>query len=193
MVRAFLLFLRGLFDRIVLVSAAVAGGLVPGSYHQYRQRLGGRLDQARLDLAAWQKLADQFFQGDLNRLIQYHLDSNNATFHAEGSVIQSLVTSEQRLQGGSGRAERQCVSAGDISDTTSGRRLGAFHPRRLGSDIHDFARWAVVRTDSRRPRLVPVSCHMAIPGTAHKGAHRIQLHRLTANRAPRLKKFNPRS
>ena len=69
---------RGLLDRVILVSAAVAGGLVPGFIAQYRQRLGGRLDQARLDLEPWQKLADQFYQGDIDKLIQYHLASTGA-------------------------------------------------------------------------------------------------------------------
>src|SRR2546429_70783 len=43
-----MLFLRGLFDRLFLVTAVVAGGLLPGFIAQYRQRVGGRLDQARL-------------------------------------------------------------------------------------------------------------------------------------------------
>ncbi len=91
-------FLRGLFDRLLVACAVVAGGLVPGFIAQYRQRLGGRLDQARLDLEPWQRIADQFYQGDLNKLIQYHLTSNDATFHAEGGVIQSLIATVQRLQ-----------------------------------------------------------------------------------------------
>jgi Protein of unknown function (DUF2937) len=91
--------LRGLLDRVLLVCAVIAGGLVPGFIVQYRQRLGGRLDQAQLDLAPWQKLADQFYQGDLGRLIQYHLDSSDVKFRAEGAVIRSLVASVQRLQG----------------------------------------------------------------------------------------------
>lgn len=90
---------RGLFDRLFLICAVVAGGLVPGFIAQYRQRLGGRLDQARLDLAPWQKLADQFYQGDVGKLIQYHLDSNDPRFHAEGAVIRGLVESVQQLQG----------------------------------------------------------------------------------------------
>jgi len=94
-----MLFLRGLFDRLFLVTATVAGGLVPGFIAQYRQRLGGRLDQARLDLEPWQRIADQFYQGDIGKLIQYHLDSKDATFHLEGSVIQSLIATVQRLQG----------------------------------------------------------------------------------------------
>ena len=51
--------IRGLVDRVLLICAVVAGGLVPGFISQYRQRLGGMLDQARLDLAPWQRIADQ--------------------------------------------------------------------------------------------------------------------------------------
>ena len=90
--------LRGLLDRLLLIAAVVAGGLVPGFIAQYRQRLGGRLDQARLDLAPWQKLADQYHHGDLGQLIRYHLSSPDPTFHAEGGLIQSLLASVQQLQ-----------------------------------------------------------------------------------------------
>ncbi len=92
-------FVRGLFDRMLLICAVVAGGLVPGFISQYRQRLGGRLDQAQLDLAPWQKIAEQFFHGDIGKLIQYHLQSKDATFHSEGAVIASLIATVQHLQG----------------------------------------------------------------------------------------------
>ena len=91
-------FVRGLLDRVLLVVAVVAGGLVPGFVVQYRQRLGGRLDQALLDLAPWQAIADQFWQGSLDRLVQYHLASTDPTFHAEGSVIESLRNTVHQLQ-----------------------------------------------------------------------------------------------
>jgi hypothetical protein len=90
--------IRGLFDRLLLISAVVAGGLVPGFISQYRQRLGGRLDQAQLDLALWQKIADQYFHGDLAKLIQYHLASKDPTFHSEGAAISTLVSTVQQLQ-----------------------------------------------------------------------------------------------
>jgi hypothetical protein len=89
---------RGLLDRAVLVSAAVAGGLIPGFIAQYRQRLGGRLDQAQLDLAPWQKLADQYYHGDVEKLIQYHLASTDPTFHSEGAIIRALVATVHQLQ-----------------------------------------------------------------------------------------------
>ncbi len=91
-------YVRGLIDRLLLICAVVAGGLVPGFISQYRQRLGGRLDQARIDLAPWQKIADQYFHGDLTQLIRYHLASKDSTFHAEGAAISSLVASVQHLQ-----------------------------------------------------------------------------------------------
>jgi hypothetical protein len=91
-------FVRGLFDRLLLVGAVVAGGLLPGFIAQYRQRLGGRLDQAQLDLEPWQRIADMFHQGDLEKLIQYHLNSTDPTFRAEGNVIRSLLETVQQLQ-----------------------------------------------------------------------------------------------
>ena len=90
--------LRGLIDRLLLVAAVVTGGLIPGFIAQYRQRLGGRLDQAQLDLAPWQHIADQYHHGDIAQLIQYHLASRDLTFHSEGAVIQALVQTVDRLQ-----------------------------------------------------------------------------------------------
>ena len=91
-------FIRGLIDRLLLLATVIAGGLVPGFITQYTQRLGGRLDQALLDLAPWQQIADQYFHGDVGQLIQYHLASRDVTFHAEGAAIEALVASVQRLQ-----------------------------------------------------------------------------------------------
>lgn len=92
-------FVRGMLDRALLICAVVAGGLVPGFIAQYRQRLGGRLDQALIDLSPWQKIADQYFHGDLHGLIQYHLASKDPTFHSEGAAIGALMRNVQHLQG----------------------------------------------------------------------------------------------
>ena len=53
---------------------------------------------ALLDLAPWQHLADQYYQGDIERLIRYHLASSDPKFQAEGAVIRALVTNVQQLQ-----------------------------------------------------------------------------------------------
>jgi len=91
-------WVRALIDRLLLVAGVVTGGLVPGFISQYRQRLGGRLDQARLDLEPWQAIANQHHHGDLGQLVQYHLASHDPTFFAEGQAIQALVDTVHRLQ-----------------------------------------------------------------------------------------------
>lgn len=91
-------YLRGLIDRIVLVCMIVLGGTIPGYITQYRQRLGGRLDQARIDLESWQKIADQFYHGSLAQLIADHRASADPAIRAEGGVVEGLMASITHLQ-----------------------------------------------------------------------------------------------
>lgn len=88
---------RGLLDRIVLVAGFIAGGCLPGFVAQYRQRVGGRLDQARLDLAPFQEIAQRFHGGDLDALVRHHLASPDPSFLAEGQAIQGMIDAIARL------------------------------------------------------------------------------------------------
>jgi hypothetical protein len=90
---------RGLLDRAVLVAGTVAGGCVPGFIVQYRQRVGGRLDQVIQDLVPFRAIAERFHGGSLDALIKHHLVSSDSTFRAEGAAIQAMVDSELRLRG----------------------------------------------------------------------------------------------
>lgn len=83
--------LRGILDRIVLVAAVLAAACVPSFIAQYRQRLGGRLDQAVQDLQLFQEIANRNHGGDLQKLIQHHLKSSDMTFRDEGVAIQKMV------------------------------------------------------------------------------------------------------
>jgi hypothetical protein len=90
--------LRGLLDRIVLLVGTIAGGCVPGFIQQYRQRVGGRLDQVQVDLAPFQEIARRYHDGDMDKLVRHHLASTDPTFHAEGQALQSMMLSLSRLQ-----------------------------------------------------------------------------------------------
>jgi hypothetical protein len=90
--------LGGLLDRVVLVTGTVLGGCLPGFAAQYRQRVGGRLDQVEIDLQPFRDIAARFHGGSMDALIQHHLRSPDNTFHAEGQAIQSMVDSELRLR-----------------------------------------------------------------------------------------------
>jgi hypothetical protein len=92
------MMLRGLFDRIVLVVAIFAAALVPSYIQQYKQRVGGHLDQVVRDLAPFQELARKFHGGDINRLIRQHLASPDPTFKGEGDAIHKMVDAEARLR-----------------------------------------------------------------------------------------------
>lgn len=91
-------FIRGILDRIILVIGVVAAGCIPSFIAQYRQRVGGRLDQVLQDLAPFQEIANQFHHGSLQELIQHHLASVDATFHDEGAALQSMVVSAEQLR-----------------------------------------------------------------------------------------------
>jgi len=92
-----MIYIRGILDRIVLVVAVIAAGCIPSFIAQYRQRIGGMLNQVQLDLAPFQAIADKFHHGSLAELIRHHLDSSDLTFYSEGAAIQAMVDSAERL------------------------------------------------------------------------------------------------
>lgn len=92
--------LRGLLDRIILVAGVIAAGCIPSFIVQYRQRMGGMLDQVLRDLAPFQEIANRSHGGSLAELIRHHIASTDATFHAEGAAIQAMVDSAARLRTG---------------------------------------------------------------------------------------------
>lgn len=88
---------RGILDRLVLLAAVLIAACVPSFIVQYRQRLGGRLDQVSADLAPFQAIANHDFGGSLAKLIDYHLASQDTTFHQEGVALQSMVDAAAHL------------------------------------------------------------------------------------------------
>ena len=92
-----MLFMRGILDRLILVTSIIAAGCIPSFIAQYRQRVGGQLDQAMQDIAPFQEIANLFHHGSLQELIQHHLASADATFYKEGAALQAMVNSAAQL------------------------------------------------------------------------------------------------
>jgi len=90
--------IRGVLDRLVLVAAILAGGCVPSFMAQYRQRLGGRLDQVTRDLLPFEQIAQRDFGGSMDGLIQHHRDSLDHAFQLEGAAIQQMLETAARLR-----------------------------------------------------------------------------------------------
>jgi hypothetical protein len=90
--------IRGALDRLVLVAAILTGGCVPSFMAQYRQRVGGRLDQVLRDLLPFEQIAQRDFGGSLDALIQHHRDSLDLAFQQEGAAIQQMLDAAARLR-----------------------------------------------------------------------------------------------
>lgn len=119
-------FVSGMLDRLTLVGGVLVGGAVPSFITQYRQRVGGHLDQVLKDLKPFQDIAAQFHNGSLDALIKHHRASTDPTFKKEGDAIfamqqsaKSLAETVQALQGNliqqleylSGKADPEILQA----------------------------------------------------------------------------------
>lgn len=91
-------FIRGILDRIVLVAGIVAAGCIPSFISQYRQRLGGRLDQVLKDIEPFQQIANQYHHGRIKELIEHHLNSTDATFRDEGAALEAMINAAEQLK-----------------------------------------------------------------------------------------------
>ena len=90
--------IRGALDRVVLIAAILAGSCVPSFIAQYRQRVGGRLDQVMRDLAPFEQIAQRDFGGSLDALIRHHRDSLDTAFHQEAAAVQQMVDAAAQLR-----------------------------------------------------------------------------------------------
>lgn len=90
--------IRGILDRIVLVAAVIMAGCIPSFIVQYRQRIGGMLDQVLKDLAPFQLIADKLHHGSLQELIRHHMDSSDPTFYREGAAVRAMMEYAEQLR-----------------------------------------------------------------------------------------------
>lgn len=89
--------LRSLIYIAVFVMGTLAGSIFPSFSLQYEQALYARYEQVSADLAPFQEIADRYHRGSLPALIEYHLNSEDPTFHDEGVAIQNMAQSRARL------------------------------------------------------------------------------------------------
>lgn len=83
---------------MVLVAGVLMGGALQSFIIQYRQRVGGHLDQALLDLNRFQAIADKYHEGNLDELISSYLEHGKTSVHETGVAVKAIETSSQNLQ-----------------------------------------------------------------------------------------------
>ena len=85
--------------KLVFVSALLLGLQIPHFLQQYETRLDGHYIEAKSQLAAYQKLADRHFAGDIRALITTHKNSAKTLFQDEAIVVENLVNRFKYLDG----------------------------------------------------------------------------------------------
>lgn len=90
-----------MLGRVVRLAAALSGAVLlsqfPAFYDQYVQRLGGRLDQARIEVARIERaaLAERM---DLDAYIQVFLTSERSPVRRHGQVMRTQIADLRRLE-----------------------------------------------------------------------------------------------
>ncbi|RUO60236.1 DUF2937 family protein [Pseudidiomarina insulisalsae] len=94
-----------IYRYFILCLAAVTlliGIQAPNLLTQYQQRLAAQYAEAMVYYRDYQQLADQFYNGELERLIAAHKQSPEPAFQQEAKIIEKLVQRvarfEQQLQ-----------------------------------------------------------------------------------------------
>ena len=85
--------------KLVFALTLLLGLQIPNFLQQYETRLDGHYIEATNQLAAYQKLADRYFAGDLQALIKTHKNNAKKLFQDEAAVVENLVNRFNYLEG----------------------------------------------------------------------------------------------
>lgn len=83
---------------IVFVFGVLAGVQVPHFVDQYGKALQSHYLESDRSLAEFQQEADKFFDGDLQRLIDYYKQSDDQVFEQGGQSIDAIYQRNQQLE-----------------------------------------------------------------------------------------------
>lgn len=91
-------FIRDNLARIAFAVGLLVGIQAPNLVSQYEQRVAAHLSEVSLNFSGFQTIADDYFNGDVDRLIQHHQQSIDPVFFAEAEPIRTLWRRLQHLQ-----------------------------------------------------------------------------------------------
>jgi hypothetical protein len=94
--------MAGILYRYLIVLAACAALLlglqVPNLADQYQKRVDAHLREVTVNLQPFQAIADKYFGGDLDKLIELHRNSSEKPFQEEGAAIAQMVQRKLRFE-----------------------------------------------------------------------------------------------
>lgn len=91
-------FIRDNLARLGFALGILIGVQAPNFVTQYEHRVVAHLNEVTRNFAGFQKVADAYFSGNVEALIQHHERSTDPVFHAEAEPIKKLWLRLQQLQ-----------------------------------------------------------------------------------------------
>jgi type II secretory pathway pseudopilin PulG len=84
---------------IVLACMAMLAGIqVPNLVDQYQKRVDAHLREARLNFKPYQDLADKYFGGNIQQLLELHRKNEAKPIQEEGDVISNMIQRKAHLE-----------------------------------------------------------------------------------------------
>ncbi len=92
-----LALINNILDRCFFTVTFIIGVQLPEFMQQYQQRLAGHLNEAQLQLAQFQDIAQQHFDGSLITMITRYKNNSEASIISTGELIERLSTRVEYL------------------------------------------------------------------------------------------------
>ncbi|WP_031433670.1 DUF2937 family protein [Methylomarinum vadi] len=80
-----------LLDKLLFAALLVMGMQIPALVLQYQQILAAHYREAQQQLQQYQTLADRYYGGDLEQLLDVHRSNNVAAIRAEADILERLL------------------------------------------------------------------------------------------------------
>jgi hypothetical protein len=90
-----------LYRYLIVVVACIsllAGLQIPNFVDQYQKRVDAHLREVTINLQPFQEIANKYFGGDLNKLIELHRNSEAKPFQEEGAAIAQMAQRKLRFE-----------------------------------------------------------------------------------------------
>ncbi len=83
---------------IVACISLLIGLQIPNFIDQYEKRVDAHLREVTINLQPFQEIANKYFAGDINKLIELHRHSSVKPFQEEGEAIAKMVQRKLRFE-----------------------------------------------------------------------------------------------
>ncbi len=88
------------YSRLIIFAVGLLVGIqIPNFVDQYERRIDAHYQEVSANISGFQTTADLLFAGDMEELIAYYQQSNDAVFESDAQSIRNIVDRYNRISG----------------------------------------------------------------------------------------------